>query len=280
MLEAARLRRAGQRPVLLDDRGLTGEPVDAGHRPQAAGIQRQPIRREMLGLPGEHTAHAPRPRVRILLGQAVHEIDADVVEAGLPHRLERPPRSARVVQPSQDGQDRIVQRLHPQADPIHPRRSIRRQLVPADALRVALDRDFRRGRQRETAPDLVEDSRHVVRTQQRRRPAAEKDSRQRHRRRPRRRGQEPQLATQRSDIPPHLALVLERRRIERTIETPLRTERDMDIQPNAGAAGSGFGQDTERSVGGRRAGGGVRRPVSVTDDRAERIEGITSHGLR
>ena len=55
----------------------------------------------MIGPPVEHTLDGTRPAVDVQAGQAVHEVDADVIAAGLARRLERRAGAARVVEPAE-----------------------------------------------------------------------------------------------------------------------------------------------------------------------------------
>src|SRR5207244_10009037 len=117
VLEAARRGGASEAPVLIDLCVLRRQPLDAGRAPEAAGVQGEAIGGEVVGLPVEHRLDGTSPAVEVEAGQAVHEVDAQVVAAGLPRRLERRAGAARVVEPTEPRRDRIVERLGAEAPP-------------------------------------------------------------------------------------------------------------------------------------------------------------------
>ena len=186
----------------------------------------------MIGLPVEHAGEATAPPADVEAGQAVHQIDADVVEAGLASRHEGGAGAARVVKPTEDGQDRVVERLNTQAHAVDAGASIGAELLSGDAFRVALDRDLDVRGHGKAVTDGVEDHSKLVGLEQRGCAPAEK-----HRRdlRPslieRRRSNQTDLDDDAVDITLHARPILERRRVERAVVTPLPAERDVDVKP-------------------------------------------------
>src|SRR5439155_1819607 len=118
VLEAARRGGPSEAPVLIDLRVFRRQALDAGRAPEAAGVQRKAIGGEMVGPPVEHRLDGASPAVEVEAGQAVHEVNAQVLAAGLPRRLERRAGAARVVEPTEPRQDRIVERLDAEAQPV------------------------------------------------------------------------------------------------------------------------------------------------------------------
>src|SRR5262249_59920805 len=142
VLEASRAGRVTQATVLRDRRLLGGNPGCARRAPQASGIERETVRRQVIGLPVEHAGEATAPATEVEAGQPVHQVDADVSEAGLPSRHEGRARATSVVESAEDGQDGVVERLHAEAHPVDAGGPIGGELGARDAFRVALHGDL------------------------------------------------------------------------------------------------------------------------------------------
>src|SRR5262249_61409593 len=112
VLEATRGGRAYERPVLRDDGVLFRQVFHPTCAPGTAPIQRERVRRDVIGPPIEHALNAGHPRLDGEAGQAIHEVDADVVVAGLARGVECRARPTRVVQAAEGFEDVVVQRLH------------------------------------------------------------------------------------------------------------------------------------------------------------------------
>src|SRR5262249_59745954 len=97
VLEASRAGRVTQATVLRDRRLLGGNLGRARRAPQASGIERATVHRPVIGLPVEHAGDAAAPATDVEAGQPVHQVDADVPEAGLASRHEGGARAASVV---------------------------------------------------------------------------------------------------------------------------------------------------------------------------------------
>src|SRR5215831_3438037 len=166
VLQAARRRGARQAPVLLDLRVLRRDAVDAGGAPEAAGIQGQAVSREVIRAPVEHALDGARPAVRVEPGQAVHQIDAQVDAAGGASGLEGRTGAARVVEPSEPREDRVVERLHAEAQPVDAGSTVTGELVSRDALGIALDRDLGAGGDVESGANPIEHRGHVLDAEQ------------------------------------------------------------------------------------------------------------------
>src|SRR5207245_3603980 len=134
--------------------------------------------------------------------------------------------AASVVEPAEDGQDRIVERLHPQAYAIDAGGPIGDELVVHDAFRVALDGDLDLRGDGKAVTDRIEDLRDLVGLEQRGRAATEE-----HRRdlRPpsvqRRRSEQLDLGDGAPDVTLHARPILERRRIEGAVVADRKSTR-------------------------------------------------------
>ena len=241
MLEAPRRRRAGQQPVLLHDGVLRRQSRDAGCAPEASAVEREAVRGEVLGRPGERRLHGRAPACDVERREAVHEVHAQVGDPRLTRGLERRARAAGVVEPPEPRQHHVVERLDAEAHAVHAGSAVGAELRARDALGIALDRDLRVGGEVEAAPDTVEHRREVLRLEQRGRPAAEEDRGEADAPHPRQLGEQVELAGQRFQITGEQALV-ERRRIEAAVMAALRAEGDMDVETELGRARLRSGQ--------------------------------------
>jgi hypothetical protein len=135
-----------------------------------------------------------------------------------------------VVQAPDPLEDRVVQRLDPQAETGDAGRAVGGELPARDALRVALHGDLRVALEREVAADGLEDAGQGVRLQERRRAAAEEDAADADAPGPRQRGQQRQLAVQGRQVPPHRGRVVQRARVEGAVVAAPRAERNVDVK--------------------------------------------------
>src|SRR2546425_416358 len=184
----------------------------------------------MVRPPVEHRVDGPRPSVEVEAGQAVHQVDAQIGAPRLPRRLERGAGAARVVEAAEPREDRVVERLDTEAQPIHACRAIALELLARHALGVALDGDLGIRADVEASADSVERRRQVLGGQERGRAPTHEDGREAHPRCPRERAEEVDLAMERLEVAGHGPL-LEGRGVEAAVAAPLRAERDMDVQP-------------------------------------------------
>ena len=136
------------------------------------------------------------------------------------------------MEPAEDGQDRIVERLHPQAHAIDAGGPIGDELVARDAFRVALDGDLDVRGDGKAVTGRIEDPRDLVGLEQRGRATTEE-----HRRDlwppsvQRRRSEQLDLGDGAPDVTLHARPILERRRIEGAVVAPLPAERHVNIKP-------------------------------------------------
>ena len=99
----------------------------------------------MLGVQLHHLGQGVCPVALGLAGQAVDQIHAHVVKAG-PSGIEYRPLGLLEIVPASDQlQQIVVRRLHPQGDPVHALLPQQLQRVETDAVRVALHCHLRVG---------------------------------------------------------------------------------------------------------------------------------------
>ena len=186
----------------------------------------------MIGTPAEHAVDGACPSVEVEARQAVHEIDAQIGAARVARRLERGSRAARVMEPAEPRENRVVEGLHAEAQPIHAAGAIALELRAGHALGITFDGDLGVGDDVEPGADPIEHRRQRLGLHERRRAAAEEDRPQPDPRRPRQRSEQIDLALDRLEVADH-GPVLERRRIEAAVPAPLRAERHMHVQPQS-----------------------------------------------
>src|SRR2546422_5798543 len=230
VLEAALRRAPREAPVLRHHRLFAWQTGHAGGAPEAPRVQREAVGGEVVGVPVEDRVDGVAPALEVERRQAVHQIDADVVDAGVACRLEGPARPPPVVEPAEPPEDRVVERLDAEAQTVHPGRAVRVELLASHALGVALDGDLRARSDGEAAPEAREDLRQCRGVEERRGPTAEKDGLDPHARDPRERAEQLELAPEGGEVACHRARV-ERRRVEAAVVAALRAERDVDVEP-------------------------------------------------
>src|SRR5262245_57769593 len=240
VLEAALARRVHEGPVLSDHGILVRQILHATGAPGTPTVQRQRISRDVIRLPVQYALDARRPRIDRQPGQAIHEVDADIVVARLAGRVERRARAACVMQPAEPRQHRVVQRLHTKADASDPRGAVTREPLARDALGIALDRDLGVRSEPPARAEVFQHRRERAGLEQRRRTAAEENGADGDLARPAERAEQVELGMQRAQIRVHLAR-FERRGVERAVVAALNAERNMEIKTESGRPWNGAG---------------------------------------
>src|SRR5262249_39166425 len=99
VLETTRAGRVAE-PAVLRDRGLFGGDLGrTGRAPEASDVEREAVRRQVIGLPVEHAGEAAAPARDVEARQGTHPSHSDVAEAGLAGRPEGGAGAASVVEP-------------------------------------------------------------------------------------------------------------------------------------------------------------------------------------
>ena len=237
MLEAGLAGQARERPVLRGDRLLLGQPAHARRMPEAALVEGEGVGGEMVRAPREHIPHGAGPRVQVERGQSVDEVHADIVEAGLARGPECGAGLGGRVPPVEPGQDAVVEALHAEADPGHPRAPVAGETGRRHVVGIALDGHLRPGLEPEARADAVEHGGHLLRVEQRRGAATEEQRVERDVAGPRRRAGQVALAQERGQeaIEPARGVG---RGVEGAVAAPLRAERQVHVDPEPGGAGS------------------------------------------
>ena len=240
MLEAAGGGGADEGPVLRDDLVLPGQAVHAAGAPRAAAVERQRVGGDVIGPPVEHALDVGRPRVDRESRQAVHEVHAHVVAAGLAGGLERRAGAARVVQASERLEHGVVERLHAEAHAGDAGRAITREPPARHALRIALDGDLGVGGQPPALAQVLEHGGQRLGLEQRGRAAAEEDGGQAHVARPVEGAEQVELAVQGAQVGIHLPR-LQRRRVEGAVVAALHAERNVQVEAERASGRSRVG---------------------------------------
>src|SRR5207249_8863874 len=230
VLEAALRRRPREPPVLRHHRLFGRQTGDSGGAPQAPRVQREAVGGEMVGLPVEDRVDGAAPTLGVEPGEAVHQIHADVGDAGVACRLEGPSRAPPVVESTEPSKDRVVERLDAEAQAVHPGRAVRVELLARHALGVALDGDLRARGDGKATPETRADCRQGRGVEERGRPATEEDGLDPHPRGPRERAEQVELAPHGGEVARHRGRV-EGRRVEAAVVAALGTERHVDVEP-------------------------------------------------
>ena len=102
----------------------------------------------MRGTPANALLDVGERRVERLPGQAVHEVEVDVVEVLL-RDPDRAPRLVRVVDAAQRLEVRIVEALDADGQPVDPRGTEVAELLRLERARIRLQRDLRIRRDRD-----------------------------------------------------------------------------------------------------------------------------------
>ena len=106
-------------------------------------LQRQRVRRDVLGSCADDALDVPLPCLHALVGQTVHQVRAEVVKSSLLNRRQRCERLRRTVPPTQHAQLGVVQRLHAQADAVYACLPEGRKALDGGVVGVHLCRDLR-----------------------------------------------------------------------------------------------------------------------------------------
>src|SRR5207244_6373614 len=159
VLEAALRRAPREAPVLRHHRLFAWQTGHAGGAPQAPRVQREAVGGEVVGPPVEDRVDGAAPTLEVEPGEAVHQIHADVSDAGVACRLEGPSRAPPVVESAEPSKDRVVERLDAEAQAVHPGRAVRVEALARHALGVALDGDLRARGDGKTTPEARKDCR-------------------------------------------------------------------------------------------------------------------------
>ena len=140
-----------------------------------AGLQRQAVGGEVVGSQLQGLLQRGLPLAEGLVREAVHEVDAEVGEAGAPGGNHRVPGLGGVVAAPQGRQVAVVERLDADAEPVEA--AVQPGLEPClvQVARVGLQGDLGVRVQREGVADSAHDGAYVVSGQVGRRAAAEED---------------------------------------------------------------------------------------------------------
>jgi hypothetical protein len=134
------------------------------------------VERQVVGGEPERHPEFARPVVRGLPGAGVDQIEGQPREGGARH-LDRRAGGRHVVQPAEEAEVRVVQRLDAERDAVDARRAVATEARRLDTRRIGLERDFRIVCDRPVLRHGLEDRAHRRRLHQRRRAAAEEDAR-------------------------------------------------------------------------------------------------------
>ena len=167
------------------------------------------------------------PRRDELIGQAEHEIDAEVVEPGLPGRLHRRDCVVGRVPPAEQAQLVVVERLHADAEPVDAGSAYRREPLAGAIAGVRFERGLRVGRQVERRRDGAHQPSDVAGGEVRRCAAAEEEAREPGPAEPRAPLRE--VVAQRVDVARHQRLDA-RVGVEVAVGAARLAERDVDVQ--------------------------------------------------
>ena len=120
----------------------------------------------MIGAGRNRGVDGRQPVVDALLGQPHHQIEADVVEAGVARFGERRARATGIVQPGEPAKLRVAKRLHADAQTVDTGIPQRRKLAGVNALGVGFERDLRIGGDVERVAAGGDDARDLGRIEQ------------------------------------------------------------------------------------------------------------------
>ena len=206
-------------------------PQPPPHVQRGVALVRQPVAAHVPGPDGDPPLERRRPRRRRLPRHAEDQVDRQPVvrEPRRPGGVDGPLHVVRVVVPLEHLQRRRVERLRPEAQPVHAAVTEHPAVVGVDGRRVGLDRELGDAAQVERLTQPVEQPRHLAGRQQRRRPAAEEHGAERRRPRPHRR-----LGQQQVHEPRHPLGRLPRDRVEVAVVALVEAERDVDVQGREG----------------------------------------------
>ena len=155
--------------VRLHRLGLPSELHTVRMGEARAGLRLELVRRDVLGLERERLVEVPLEIRLRLAGDAVDQVEREIVEPGLTQHLERAANVGRLGGAAERAQEPRVERLRAERDAVDAGAAEQRRERRVDRLGIRLDRDRACGGQR--AQQVLE--RRTLR--QRRRAAAEVD---------------------------------------------------------------------------------------------------------
>ena len=170
--------------ALVGEVVLVGQVVLVGHRQLApldlpgqrgAVLDDEGVGRDVVRLARERGLHRGLPVGQRLPRRAVDQVEADVLEAGLPRPVDGRGHPHRVVGAVQRAEHVVDRRLHPEADPVEARGPQLLEVPRRHAVGVGLRRDLHVVGQAELGRGAGHDGAEVGRLQQRRRTASEED---------------------------------------------------------------------------------------------------------
>ena len=108
--------------VLLDVPGrvLVGDPLRWPGKERGVRLQGELVVADVRRLQGEGTLQVAFGHGQVLAGQGVHQVQVEVVQAGVLGQLHRRLGLGAVVDPAQPLQAAVVEALDAEADPVHP----------------------------------------------------------------------------------------------------------------------------------------------------------------
>ena len=173
MLEAGR----GQQglAVFLDVPGgvLVGDAARGAGGEQGVRLQGQLVVRDMRRLQRERALQVGAGAGQVLAGQGVHQVEVDVVEAGVLGQLHRRLGLAAVVDAAQSLQAAVVEALDAEAQAVDAGSEVTLEAVVLGGAGVGLERDLAAGREAQPRAGLLQEVVDGIRREQRRRAAAE-----------------------------------------------------------------------------------------------------------
>ena len=203
-------------------------------RPQAHGgafLQRQSIERYVLRGKGGQPGNRVLPLVEALVGQAVHQVEVDVIEPGATGSLEGLDGPVRAVASAQQLQQSVVEALHTDTKAVYALPQQPPAGLGVQVAGVGLDGDLGVRSDDEGVVGSLQDGGYVAVGKIGRGASAEKYGA--HLRMGQRPAPQPNLASHRLEVTPHLrldALV----GVEITVGALGLAKRHMDVQPHAG----------------------------------------------
>ena len=231
VLLVARLRHSALRPLvhrrLYVVVRLRHAPMVDVVRQLGPLLNRQRVQRHVLRRQPNRLLQSLLPAFQRLIRQPVDEVEVDAREASLARPCVPLLRLLRRVNAVERQQFVVVERLHPETQPVRSERDEPPQVVEIDRAGVRLQRDLSVRVDREVLAHRSENRFEFAHRHQARRTTAEEDRRDwppRHRRRP-----EAHLLAKRPREVGHKVVQL-RVRIEVAVRTLQRAKRDVDVQ--------------------------------------------------
>jgi hypothetical protein len=129
----------------------------------------------MLRAKSDERVHRREPLRDRLLRQPHHQVQRDVVEAGVPGHFERVARPGRGMQPAETLKLLVAKRLDTKTEAIDARVAKRPQPVAGDRLGVRLEGDLSDRREMKGPPARADDALYLGGLEQRRGTASEKN---------------------------------------------------------------------------------------------------------